>query len=270
MGGTHRAAKILGGNAPIHPPAVIARGQNIAESVENLGLDSLRQLVVPPRFADQAFGALAVAVGNEQAGERQAPPGARRIPGQKTAHGGGVAPVGPQRNFRAAAEEGDARPARIVANEGRIAAEFRTHVVGAQDHPFDKLLCHRVVDRFFHLGGLGRLVLAHQIERLLDRLDLVRRYQLQRFDNGRGGGVADRHDGPAMIIRLRPRGVVVLGMLPARFPPTFSSRYRRVLDVWRGRRPKAWRSCPPNCGLSACRRHRPNRACAPWRARPPR
>ena len=87
--------KLLGGDAPIHPPAVITRGQKIAKSVENLGLDSLRQLVAPPRFADQAFSALAVAVGDEHAGERQAPPGACRIPGQKAAHGGGVAPVGP-------------------------------------------------------------------------------------------------------------------------------------------------------------------------------
>src|SRR4029077_5051995 len=59
MGGTHRAAEILGGDAPIHPPAVIARSQKITESLENLGLDSLRQFVAPPRFADQAFGALA-------------------------------------------------------------------------------------------------------------------------------------------------------------------------------------------------------------------
>ena len=39
----------------------------------------------------------------------------------------------------------------------------------AQDQPFDELLGHRIVDRFFDGGCFASFALAHQIDRLLDR-----------------------------------------------------------------------------------------------------
>src|SRR5450759_639480 len=148
---------------------------DLAERVERLGFNVFRQLLRPPSLANLAFGAVAVALGKQDPRERKPAFAARRLAAREATHRRGVAPLLPRSPFRAPAQQADARPARVVGNECRVPAETRFTGRVAQDQPFDELLGHRIADRFFDAGCFASFALAHQIDRLLDRLHQLRR-----------------------------------------------------------------------------------------------
>ena len=81
----------------------------------------------------------------------------------------------------------DARPARIGGDEGVIAREIARPVFAAQDHPFHELARQRIGDGAFDVGRFVLAVLAHEIDRLLDRRQIDRRCCRGRRENeGRG------------------------------------------------------------------------------------
>ena len=85
-------------------------------------------------------------------------------------HRGIVAALVPQRRLHAPAEESLRRPARIGRNECAIALKGRAVLIAAQDDPFGELARDRISDRRFRLGSIGRLVLAHQLDDVFQRL----------------------------------------------------------------------------------------------------
>ena len=102
----------------------------------------------PPYRANFPVGAGAVALGHEGARERQSSHEAGRLfPIQKTPDRGGVAPILPQSRLCAAAEQWNARPVGISADEGGIAIEAGFAVGVSQQRPLDELLPHRIRDR---------------------------------------------------------------------------------------------------------------------------
>jgi hypothetical protein len=173
--GAHRSRKILGADALVHACPMVLASQDLAERVERLGFNVFRQLLRPPSLANLAFGAVAVALGKQDPRERKPALAARRLAAREATHRRGVAPLLPQSPFRAPAQQADARPVRVVGNECRVPAETRFTGRVAQDQPFDELLGHRIADRFFDAGCFASFALAHQIDRLLDRLHQLRR-----------------------------------------------------------------------------------------------
>ena len=66
----------------------------------------------------------------------------------------------PSHALGAAAQQGDARPARIGGHEINVAREIRRAAVAAQDHPFDKLARQRIGNRALDIGRIVGAVLA--------------------------------------------------------------------------------------------------------------
>ena len=74
----------------------------------------------------------------------------------------------------------------LAAMESAVAFDGSAVVVAAQDDPFRKLSCQRIGDRRLGLGRVGRLVLAHEVDDVLQRFLVIGR--------GRGGrGHRRRH-----------------------------------------------------------------------------
>ena len=109
-------------------------------------------------------------------------------------NGGRVAAFLPEPCLGAAAQRAYARPARVVGDERRIAAEIRVALRVAQQVPFDQLLRHRISDGLFDGDRVGRLDLAHQIDRILDSRGVARQRRRLRSV-----------DGLYMRLRLTPR-----------------------------------------------------------------
>ena len=65
--------------AAVHARLVVGAGQELAELLLNLQFDLLRERVVAPGLAHQRLGALAVALREQRAGERQLALGAERL-----------------------------------------------------------------------------------------------------------------------------------------------------------------------------------------------
>src|SRR5262249_41739876 len=99
----------------------------------------------------------------------------RWVVGKKGKDGLRVALLLPEHSFSAAPQQRNARPARIVRDEGVVARETRRTVFAAQDHPFDELARYRICDGTLDAGGFVLAVLAHQVDGLLDGRDLERR-----------------------------------------------------------------------------------------------
>ena len=106
------------------------------------------EVLVAPCLAHEALGAGAVAQQQQRARERElALGGERPVLAEIRAHGRGIEAVLPERRLGAAAQEADARPARIFGDEGDIAGEVAVVVVAAQDRPLDQLAGDRIADR---------------------------------------------------------------------------------------------------------------------------
>ena len=61
FGGAPCAGEILGADPLVHPRAVVVAGEEVAEHLQHVGLDALRQFVRPPRVAHQPARAVAIA-----------------------------------------------------------------------------------------------------------------------------------------------------------------------------------------------------------------
>ena len=126
-----------------------------------------------PGLAHQALRRGAVAQQQQRTGERElALGGDRPVLAEMRAHGRGIEAVLPQRRLGAAAQEADARPARIFVDEGEIASVIDFVVVAAQDRPLDQLASDRIADRLLDVARLRRLAFARQRDRLLDGGDI--------------------------------------------------------------------------------------------------
>ena len=137
----------------------------------------------------------------QRAGERElALGGDRPVLAEIRAHGRGIEALLPERCLGAAAQEADARPARIVGDEGDIASEVDLVVVAAQDRPLDQLAGDRIADRLLDVARLRRLAFARQRDRFLDGGDIGRRGRRRRGDRRRCGGGRARL---AVAVRLR-------------------------------------------------------------------
>ncbi len=90
------------------------------------------------------------------------------------AHGRGIEAVLPERRLGAPPQEADARPARILGDEGDIAGVVDLVVVAAQDRPLDQLACDRIADRALQLARPRRFAFARLRDRLLDGGDIGR------------------------------------------------------------------------------------------------
>src|SRR4030081_3208108 len=104
---------------------MVGSRHKIGKGGKHLSFKPGRQLLRSPGFADFALRAAAVTLVEQHTSESQSAYGAGRLPVQEATHRHCVAPFLPQRSFRASAQEADARPGTIVADEGYIALEIR-------------------------------------------------------------------------------------------------------------------------------------------------
>ena len=149
--------------------------EQVAEDVERLAFELGRQVVVAPRLAHEALCAGAVALQQQRAAERKPALGGERPRlAEIAAHDRRIEPLLPERRLGAAPQQSDARPARVLVDEGDVAGEIdaaavvAVAVVAAQDRPFDQFARDRIADRALDLGGLRGLAMARQCEGFLD------------------------------------------------------------------------------------------------------
>src|ERR1700722_16429014 len=135
---------------------VLAREQ-VTEQLERFGFGTLRQFIRPPSLANQAFGTVTVAFGEQDPREREAALGAFWLIAYEATNGGGVAAVLPQTRLCPPAHESHTRPARIIGDERRVSAEARVSVRMTQDKPFNELPRRGVSDGFLYGGCVACL-----------------------------------------------------------------------------------------------------------------
>src|SRR6266700_2544618 len=123
--------EIFGSNAAIHSNGMICAGYKLRKGGKHLSLNLGRQLLGSPSLADLALRAAAVTLVEQHASKRQAASHAGRLAGQEATHRHGVAPLLPQRSFRAPAQKRECRPSRIVADERNIVVKIGPAVLGA-------------------------------------------------------------------------------------------------------------------------------------------
>ena len=123
--------EILGPNATVHPLGTIGQRHEIGKGGKHLSLNLGRQLLGSPSLADLALRAAAVTLVEQHASKRQAASRAGRLADQEATHRHGVAPLLPQRSFRAPAQQAQARPARMGLDECCIPVKIGPAVLGA-------------------------------------------------------------------------------------------------------------------------------------------
>ncbi|WLA52299.1 hypothetical protein QIH80_20745 [Bradyrhizobium elkanii] len=69
-----RAGEILGADPLVHACAMVVARQQVLERIIGVALGAIGQLLRAPGFAHQAGGAVAVAFGQQRAGERETCP----------------------------------------------------------------------------------------------------------------------------------------------------------------------------------------------------
>src|SRR5207302_4630594 len=129
---------------------MVLAGEQVAERLERLAFGALRQFFRAPGLANLAGRAVTIAFGKKGSREREATLGARRLIADKTANGGGVAPLLPQPRLRPPAHLAHDRPMRVVGNERRVAIDIRVSIRMAQQEPFDQLLRRGIAEGFFY------------------------------------------------------------------------------------------------------------------------
>ena len=198
VGRAQAALRVLGIEAHVHARLVVGGRDQVLEDLERLAFEVGAEGLVAPGVAHLRLRAGAVALRQHGAGERKpAFGGGRRLLGEEGAHGRGVGLLLPQHRLGAAAQEADARPARIGGDEGGVAGEIDAVVVAAQDRPLDQLARDRIADGGLHLGGPGRIALARERDRLLDRGDIGGGGRRRGSGGGERGGWRGR--GPGWI-----------------------------------------------------------------------
>ena len=216
LGGAHAAGFLLGAvKQRVHPRLVVARGQQRAEHIERRGLGVLRHAIIAPGLADQPFGIGAIAARDHGLRQRKLALGRnRRFVSEPGPDGCVVAAVVPQGGLDAPAQEGLRRPARIGGNKRTVALDGGVIVVAAQDQPFRKLAGDRIRYRGLRLVCVPRLLLAHQLDDVFQRI-LVglrrrgrrgygsRRHVLARIAAGRHAGASQAQELAAQE-RARP------------------------------------------------------------------
>ena len=169
----HRFLVFLGIEEALHPRLVVGAGDELAELLSGLLLQTTRKRVVAPRLAHEHRGSGAVALREQGAGEREAALRRRRLGGAEVcAHRCDIALLVPQRAFGAAPHHADAGPARVRRDEGGEPLKIRLVIVAAQDDPLDQLAGERILDGLLHGDRLAGLLLAHQFERALYESDV--------------------------------------------------------------------------------------------------
>src|SRR5438046_7387063 len=112
---------------------MVGARHEIGKGGKHLSLKLGGELLGSPNLADLALGTAAVTLAEQYASKSQpaSSSSAGRLPVQEATHRHGVTPLLPQRSFCALAQEAEARPGRIVADERYIAAEIRATFLGA-------------------------------------------------------------------------------------------------------------------------------------------
>ena len=205
--GALRAGEILGADAPVHARTVVIAVEKVAERLERVGLQALRQFVRSPCVARQPGRAVPIAFSEQHARQRQLALGTCGPIANEAANRRRIAALLPQPRLCAPAQHRRARPLRISGDERRVAAESRGRLRVAQDVPLDELLRRRIRDPVPDVRRLLGLCLAREIDGFLHQRKIAR----QRSDGLLGSGRSLRR------LRLALRGSV-LGV------PIFSGR----------------------------------------------
>src|ERR1700681_2436742 len=187
--------------------------EQIAEHIERVGFNALRQLLRTPGLANLVLGAVTVALGKQDPRERKPAPAGRRLASREAAHRRGIAALLPQSRLRPPAERARARPVRVDGDESGVAAKIRFSVRVAQDEPFDEFLGGRIANGFFDYRRFAGLGLAHQIERLPDRGQIAGQWggrrSLRRFFDRRCR-LMPRRRLMRRVLALLERGIAVM------------------------------------------------------------
>ena len=257
--------------AAVHPRLVVGAGEELAELLLHLQFDLLGDGVGAPHLAHQRLRALAVALREQRAGQRQLALGAERLVAAEVgADGGRVMPVLEQDGLGLAAQRRDARPARVGVDESHVAGKIRAAVVVAQDRPFDQLLRHRVGDRVLRLVRLGAAAAAQMVKRALRQRDVDcrgrspsrgtwGRAEPQREAPAAGTAASGSRPAAAAAGRAAGSGVAAAAAWRARSWRSFLAAFDWRLSAWP---PISYR--PYSCRPWACRiSSRPSRASSP-------
>ena len=146
---------------------VLAR-QQLAELFVRHLFGRLAQFFRAPAGFYLTRGSEAVALRKPRPRQREAALcGEWRLLGKERADGRGVHLLLPQPRLGTTAQQRVARPVRIAIDEGRKAGEARVGFGMAQQEPFDELLPGGIGNRLCSFGGVGRLALAREIDRVL-------------------------------------------------------------------------------------------------------
>ena len=146
---------------------MILSSQEIAERCVGILLAALGQFVRAPGFAHQTRGPVAVAFGDEHAGERENALGAGRLVHREGVHGGRVALLLPQPRLCAPAQLRGARPIRIGGEEGGVTLEIRRALGMAQHEPVGELLSGGIGDAVAGRARIIGLALAREVDGVL-------------------------------------------------------------------------------------------------------
>ena len=186
--GAHAGLDIFGIEALVHARLVIGARQHAAEHREHFVLSVGAAFLVAPGITHQRRGALAVAFGEQRAGQHEtALGGARLMVGEKGEHRAFAEIVVRHGVFGAAAEQRRVRPVRISVHEGGVAGKAHVGVVAAQDDPFGEFVGDRIADAGFRGIGVGELAFAGGFDHALDGGHVVGRGGPDRFGDQRSG-----------------------------------------------------------------------------------
>ena len=177
--GALRAGEILGADAPVHARTVVIAIEQIAERLEHVDLQALRQFVRSPCIARQPRRAVPIALREQHACQRQLALGTGGLVASEAADRRRIDALLPQPRLCAPAQQRRARPFRIGGDERRVAAERRDRFRMAQDVPLDELLRRRIRDPVPDVRRLLGLCLAREIDGFLHQRKIAR----QRSDS---------------------------------------------------------------------------------------
>ncbi len=186
-GAQARVAIIGGVEPPIHARLLVGAGEQVAEQLERLLLQLVRERIETPSLARGGRGAGTLAIGQKRAGEREAALRAQRPRvGEIGPHGRRGRALLPQHGLGPLAEHDHAGPSRVRLDERIVAGEFDAVVVVAQDHPFDQLAGGLIGNAALDFGRVIDLAGSHQTDRMPDGLDV-------RFGDGSRRRGRERH-----------------------------------------------------------------------------
>ena len=200
--GALRAGEILGADAPVHARTVVIAIEKVAERLEHVGLQALRQFVRSPCVARQPGRAVPIALGEQHARQRQLALGAGGPIAGEAANRRRIAALLPQPRLGAPAQQRRTRPFRISGDERRVAAESRCRLRVAQDVPLDELLRRRIRDPVPDVRRLLGLCLAREIDGFLHQRKIAR----QRSDGLLGSRRSLRTASPCVVRKRAWRG----------------------------------------------------------------